>query len=233
MYKTIEDFADYSQDKPVHQVCYEAIRNAIICGMIVPGEHLLEMDLARLMHASRTPVRKALKKLEANGLVVASPNGCGMIVKGLGIDGINNMYAIQADIEQVILPMSLRNIKSNDIDNLRSLCVQIEKANSTGQSSAAAAGNEQFHRTIYSFSKFPGLVEAVNWIYGYLNVFNLIGFTNPTRSFRVISENQTIIEAIEMRDLQLLLDLYKTNIDNRRYYVIEQYKKYIAENSFF
>ncbi|MDK2836676.1 MAG: hypothetical protein PWP21_1453, partial [Thermosediminibacterales bacterium] len=59
--------------KPLREVVFETLREAIISGDLEPGERLMEMQLADEMGVSRTPVREAIRKLELEGLVVMIP----------------------------------------------------------------------------------------------------------------------------------------------------------------
>src|SRR3954467_6094650 len=55
------------------QLAVDLIREAILDGELVAGERLKEDDLARRLDVSRTPVREALRRLQAEGLVVVEP----------------------------------------------------------------------------------------------------------------------------------------------------------------
>src|SRR5205085_11874808 len=56
------------------QLAVELIREAILDGELTAGERLKEDDLARRLDVSRTPIREALRRLEAEGLVVVEPH---------------------------------------------------------------------------------------------------------------------------------------------------------------
>ena len=64
------DFNDY---KPLREVIFNSIREAIILGELKPGERLMEVQLAEKLGVSRTPIREAIRKLELEGLVVMIP----------------------------------------------------------------------------------------------------------------------------------------------------------------
>jgi DNA-binding GntR family transcriptional regulator len=55
--------------KPLREIVFETIREAIISGHLRPGERLMEVQLAQEMGVSRTPVREAIRKLELEGLL--------------------------------------------------------------------------------------------------------------------------------------------------------------------
>ncbi|HBC93836.1 MAG TPA: GntR family transcriptional regulator, partial [Pelotomaculum sp.] len=56
--------------KPLREMVFESLREAIIQGRLRPGERLMEIQLAEEMGVSRTPVREAIRKLELEGFVV-------------------------------------------------------------------------------------------------------------------------------------------------------------------
>ena len=58
---------------PLRDVVYNTLRRAILRGELVPGQRLMEIQLAEKMGVSRTPVREAIRKLELDGLVEVIP----------------------------------------------------------------------------------------------------------------------------------------------------------------
>ena len=59
--------------KPLRDVVFENLREAILEGKLEPGQRLMEVQLAEQLGVSRTPVREAIRKLELEGLVVMLP----------------------------------------------------------------------------------------------------------------------------------------------------------------
>ena len=59
--------------KPLRDVIFDTLREAIIVGELKPGQRLMEVQLAEKMGVSRTPVREAIRKLELEGLVEMLP----------------------------------------------------------------------------------------------------------------------------------------------------------------
>lgn len=72
--------------KPLREVVFETLREAIINGTLKPGERMMEIQLAEQLGVSRTPVREAIRKLELEGFVVMIPRKrgirCGHFFKG-------------------------------------------------------------------------------------------------------------------------------------------------------
>ena len=59
--------------RPLGEMVYESLRDAIVNQVLKPGERLMETELADEMGVSRTPVREAIRKLELEGYVVMIP----------------------------------------------------------------------------------------------------------------------------------------------------------------
>lgn len=79
-------------------IAYTQIRTAIIEGRYEPGSRLVEQRIAAEFALSRTPVREALRSLEAEGLVVIEPHR-GATVRALGVEDITDLYALRARLE--------------------------------------------------------------------------------------------------------------------------------------
>lgn len=78
----------------------DILRNAIITGALLPGQHLIENELSEQMAISRSPIREALRSLEEDGLVEAIPNqGC--FVKSYNNQEILEIFTLRAALENL------------------------------------------------------------------------------------------------------------------------------------
>ena len=77
--------------QPIANQVYEAVRDAIFRGDMVPGSHLSEVDLSEQLGVSRAPVREALLQLEGEGIVELVPNK-GAFVRGLSSKEVEEIY---------------------------------------------------------------------------------------------------------------------------------------------
>jgi len=83
---------------PGSRTAYEAIRQEIVEGGYKPGERLVEQRLAEAHGLSRTPVREALKWLEAEGLVRIEPHR-GAVVRPMTLNDVRDIYELRAELE--------------------------------------------------------------------------------------------------------------------------------------
>ena len=70
----MSDFSnEVNEYMPLRDVVFKTLRQAILKGDMVPGERLMEIQLAKKLGVSRTPIREAIRKLELEGLVTMVP----------------------------------------------------------------------------------------------------------------------------------------------------------------
>jgi len=79
-------------------VAYRRLRQAIVEGRYRPGDRLVEQRICADLDLSRTPVREALRALDADGLVVMTANR-GAMVRPIDVDEIEDLYELRARLE--------------------------------------------------------------------------------------------------------------------------------------
>lgn len=93
---------------------YEQIRQAIVEGHYSPGQRLIEQRIAEELSLSRTPVREALHRLEAEGLVQSEPNR-GAVVRALSVDDIADIYGLRARLEGYAAELAAQRATEEEI----------------------------------------------------------------------------------------------------------------------
>jgi DNA-binding GntR family transcriptional regulator len=86
----------------------DMLRDAIVRGQLLPGEHLKENEIAAQMSVSRSPVREAFRQLEQEGLIESFPNqGC--YVKTFDAKEIEDIFTLRAVLENLAFEMVISN----------------------------------------------------------------------------------------------------------------------------
>ncbi|MDD2392955.1 MAG: GntR family transcriptional regulator [Eubacteriales bacterium] len=88
---------------------YKEIKENILKQIYQPGESLTESRLCTRLGVSRTPVREAFAQLESDGLVESVPNK-GVIVRGLAIRDIKDIYDIRCHVESSAVKLACSNL---------------------------------------------------------------------------------------------------------------------------
>jgi DNA-binding GntR family transcriptional regulator len=90
---------------------YRILKERIIKGNLKPGEKILEVNIAKQLGVSRTPVREALRELAAEGFFAMEPN-IGMIVIDFSIEGLQEVLKIRKLLEGFATSIAAKKINS-------------------------------------------------------------------------------------------------------------------------
>ena len=120
--KFVENLTKLNLDnyKPLRDVVFENLREAILEGKLKPGQRLMEVQLAEQLGVSRTPVREAIRKLELEGLVVMLPRK-GAYVANMSLKDIMDVLEVRASLEGLAAYLAAERISDEDIKKLKDI----------------------------------------------------------------------------------------------------------------
>jgi DNA-binding GntR family transcriptional regulator len=142
---------------------YQEVRQRILDGRLPAGRRLKELDLARELGISRTPVRDALSRLNVEGLLDFRPN-LGATVAVWSETQIEQMFRIRAMLEPFAAEIAARQIGEEEIVELRTLCGIMEEAarrETSADLMKLAAANARFHRIILEAARSEHLAKLI------------------------------------------------------------------------
>lgn len=151
------------------KIAYEILRDHIIEGRFLPGQHVPAAELAEELQMSRTPIREALIMLEADGLVSGSHNR-GHRVRPLSRDIISQLYELRAMLESFGVRKAAEQAENLSEDQRASLWAAMDDLedlrNNRDTHSAEAiqrmmAANTFIHDTIIAASGNPQLGSLI------------------------------------------------------------------------
>ena len=99
----------------------------VLSGELPSGVRLRQLAIADEYGVSRTPVREALRKLQASGLVELQPNR-GALVRGLSAREVRQAYAVRAELEALAAELAAQYIREDELDRLRAAQAQFAAA---------------------------------------------------------------------------------------------------------
>ncbi|PVE96930.1 GntR family transcriptional regulator [Microbacterium sp. TPD7012] len=124
---------------------FRRLRDAIIDGTFLPGEQLKDGDLAEWLGVSRTPVREALLRLGASGLVVAKP-GRSTTVSTIDPKAVRDARDVVAAMHVLAVREMAGNATDAELDRMRHANRRFAKALAKDDIAAAMDADEEFHR---------------------------------------------------------------------------------------
>ena len=204
--------------KPLRDVVFETLRDAIITQVLKPGERLMEIQLADEMGVSRTPVREAIRKLELEGLVIMVPRK-GAYVAGVSMKDIHEVYEVRAALEMLAVSLAAERITDEELDALERQVLRESEAESSEDTDEHTLDNivyidTTFHDIIYQAANNQRLVQFLNILQEQLQRFRAASLSRPGRSKTALEEHKQIIEALSERNGELAAKLAKEHIDN-------------------
>ncbi len=178
-------------------MAYECLISEIASGVLQPGARLTESDLARRMGISRTPVREAIQRLEAEGLVDYAPR-VGAAIRRLDYAEIMELYEMRAVLERTAARMAARAASEIEIAELEA--VNAEMAAAKSDKRRLYALNRQFHLILRDAAKNRFLIKAMNGLQKTLLILGPTTLGDAERAGKAIEEHKAIIEALRARD---------------------------------
>ncbi len=138
----------------------EAVRSDIMAGRLVPGDALVQDDLANRYGVSRIPIREALKRLEAEGLVDVTFGG-GTVVHSPDRDEISEIFEIRLQLEPHVLRLSLARLGPRDFEIAETA---IEQLQTLEPSVSIGEADRIFHDAIYAGADRPLHMEMIRML---------------------------------------------------------------------
>lgn len=217
--------------KPLREVIFNTLKEAIIVGELKPGARLMEVQLAEKMGVSRTPVREAIRKLELEGLVTMVPRK-GAHVAGLSPKDIVDVLEVRGVLDGLAASLSSLKMKEEQIKELRQINRQFANFVAKENLQGSIKKDVEFHELIYRASGNEKLIQILNNLREQVQRFRVIYLKDYSGQKDIESEHEEIIEAIEKRDPEAAMSAAKKHIKNQEIGIINALKKQEIDYNF-
>jgi DNA-binding GntR family transcriptional regulator len=185
-----------AQPPPLRQQVYERLEEMIVDGVLAPGQHLVEQELAERLGVSRNPIREALQALERGGWVDLRPRH-GAFVHIPSADEASEFFHVRSVLEREAARLAARNADDASISVLSAL---VDKAAMTPDDDAVALAdlNTHFHRQVAAMAGNRVLTEMLGTIEKRLRwYFRPVAMVRGGRSW---DQHVALVEAFVARD---------------------------------
>ena len=143
-------FAKIERTSVASQV-YDDIRESVLSGSLLPGTHLAEPQIASQMGVSRSPVREAFQRLEANGLITIHPSQ-GAFVRGLSTDEVRDIYTARILIEGYMAELASQKASRADAKALRQAVAEVDEVARKEDYRATIDADFALHRLVWEIA---------------------------------------------------------------------------------
>lgn len=189
---------------------YEYIKNEILTNRLRPGMAIREMDISEALKISRTPIREALRDLEADGLVTSYASR-GVFVKPFTPYDVEEISDLRTLIEVWSLERGFNRITDQELDQLQA---DFETAWTNKDWDLNHKADRLLHRTIVEKSGSSRIVQFMNTLNTQIERVRLVSTQHYGRSEMSYREHLNIIQCIRSRNLEKSKQALRTHLQS-------------------
>lgn len=175
---------------------YDRLLDDIRSGQLAPGARLREVDLAERLGISRTPVREAIRLLEADGLVEHLPRQ-GASLRRLSYAEVMELYEMRAVLEGTAARLAARAASDLELRELAEINTEMTSAKAPSDMSRL---NRQFHAALTNAAKNRYLQRAIASMERTLLILGPSTLYDPARAQAAAREHAELLDALHARD---------------------------------
>jgi len=193
-----------------HGDAHSLILEAIDRGDLVPGQRLVETEIAERLGVSRTPVREALQRLETQGVVAR--DGRSLRVATLDHSQLGELYEVRRVVEGLAARLAARHAAPEEIRVLREMA-EADRA-LIDDPTALSLANRRFHRQLHRASHNRYLNQMLRSMRRSMALLSSTTLGAPGRGAQSLDEHDAIAAALAARDEAGAQDAAERHISN-------------------
>jgi len=180
-------------------VAFAKLMQAIEAGTYKPGDRLRETEVSDRLSLSRTPVREALRRLEAEKIIEHRPR-VGAVIRTLGQTEVVELYEMRLVLERTAAEMAAKHAAAAEVTAMSALNDDIAATKEGGPQ--AAAINQRFHRAIYLAARNRFLLDSARAMNNALLLLGPTTLADEDRIATVVRQHTAILDAIANGDIE-------------------------------
>jgi len=204
---------------------YDLLSREIQEYRLKPGDRLVEAKLAEELGISRGPIREAVARLIAEGLLIDG-QGSGVYVAPLpSVKEIEDNYLIRGLLQSLAARLAATNITKLELEQLTACLESAKKYIAQGEAEVFFEHNLEFHRIIEKAACSERLEDVINYLRSpfYLRVSHKLPQIH--RLGVALDEHQAILQALIQADGEAAERLMKTHLENAKWSLLDKLKE--------
>lgn len=179
---------------------YQIIHEMILDRQILPGEKILEEELAKKIGVSRTPIRECLCRLENEGIVEVIPRR-GAFLRKYSKKKVAEVFDIREVLEGLVARLVAGKQQLELYTKVRQVLDRVYLFSDQGESlTEFSRADVEFHRLLLDACNNEMLQDAMAVINTHLQIIRARTVVIPGRAKRTVEEHYRILEAVEKQD---------------------------------
>ena len=179
------------------ETAYAVLREAIVTNTLKPGTRLRADDLAKRLGVSKTPVREALRKLQAEDLITVQP-GNALTVKSISEEQLFEIYYTREALEGMAARLAAENAGQIELAKLRAIHDEMKTASGSLRRFRQLSG--EFQLAVFRAARNDTLHRLLVHLQEQIRQFGGTTLTQQGRAKEVIAYAKALVAAIEQRN---------------------------------
>jgi DNA-binding GntR family transcriptional regulator len=193
------------------QRVYDQLRVGILEGELEPGTELAEVALSEQLGVSRGPIREAISRLAAEGLVSVRPRR-GAVVRSLSKEEFLELYQVREALERMAVQLAVPRLTDTELKELAALNEVMNASAAHDDIGGFFEANVAFHSRLLEASGNGTLQEVYRQLLGQLGRYRLRSLTLRGNLQRSVSEHAAILRAAKRGDADRAAQLMAEHI---------------------
>lgn len=189
----------------------DQLEEEILTGILLPGDKLDEVSLAKRFGVSRTPVREALFQLSTAGLVIRQPRR-GNFVAEIGPAKLVEMFDVMAELEAMCARLAARRATAQEMEAIRKAHEGCAEVAASEDADTYYYRNELFHQSIRDSSHNAFLCDQTEQLHRRLRPYRRLQLRTRGRMNNSHGEHSEIIEAIANGDAEAAANIMRDHV---------------------
>ena len=178
---------------------YEELRRRILAGELTQGQSISQEQLAADLGVSTTPLREALRRLDAEGLVTIDAHRDARVTS-LNAEEARSLFEVRERLDPLATMLAATRRTDSDVTAIRAALRELEPLSVTTTTVQTLLVHRTFHRCVYTASHNPLLMSLLEGLWDKADRYRLVGLRSKPDSTqdseRVRQEHIAIAQAV-------------------------------------
>src|SRR4051794_20043132 len=206
---------------------YDVVKSMAITYRIRPGERVNEVDLAKQLSVSRTPLREALNRLVTEGFLSARLNK-GFFARSLDAQEVFNLYEFRSAVESATVSIACERATRQELADLETFVLASKDEKEDVLATRLLRLDEEFHERVALAAHNDEFVRSIRGINARIHFVRWIDMQSGRR-VHTQNEHLQIVEALKQRDGNAATRLMRGHISRRLDQIVEVIRAGFAE----
>ena len=203
----------------LHESTFQKLRSLLVEGVIAPGSKLNERELAESLRVSRTPIREAIKRLAADGLVELIANR-GAIAIELSKADVMHTFDVIAQLEGYSGELAAKNRSAATLSELEALQYEMMASYARRDLPMYYKLNLRIHHLINQAAHNPVLTQLFTQVNARIEALRFRSNQDGVKWEKAVGEHQEMIQALKEGDAERMRKIMIQHVINKRDVVI-------------